>query len=207
MAILEGVILVLAGVGVCAVAGRMREKVLGIAGAPAQLSMIRGLLFCLIAGVGSALVGLGLTYGQPIRMVAEQFGATGATGNNAIWLPLMVAGGIPNLLYTFYLLRKNGTGARFSIEGTGRYWILAGLMALFWFGSTVLYGVAAVTLGDLGPILAWPLFMSLIVISANLWGVGTGEWRGAGRKPLAIMGTGVMVLVVAIVVLARASRL
>ena len=33
-------------------------------------------------------------------------------------------------------------------------------------------------MGSLGTVVGWPLFMSLIVITASIWGVLTGEWRG-----------------------------
>jgi len=114
---------------------------------------------------------------------------------------------VPNLIYCIYLMRKNGTGSRFGASGTGLYWLLAALMAFFWFGSTVLYGVSTVELGALGPVLAWPLFMSLIVITASVWGVATGEWRNSGKQPLRVMSAGVAVLVLAICVLSVAGRM
>jgi L-rhamnose-H+ transport protein len=49
------------------------------------------------------------------------------------------------------------------------------------------------------------VFMSMIVITASIWGVLTGEWRGTGRRPLQIMYGGVAVLILAIIVLSRAS--
>jgi L-rhamnose-H+ transport protein len=54
---------------------------------------------------------------------------------------------------------------------------------------------------SLGIVVAWPAFMSLIVITAMIWGVLTGEWKGSGRKPLKVMYTGLAVLVLSIVVL------
>ncbi|HEX9508673.1 MAG TPA: L-rhamnose/proton symporter RhaT, partial [Myxococcales bacterium] len=118
----------------------------------------------------------------------------------------MWAGGIPNLLYCLYLMKRNKTGSRFGISGTGSYWALAAAMALFWFASTVIYGAAAAKLGELGTVLGWPLFMSLIVITATVWGVMTGEWKNTGKQPLRIMSAGVAVLVGAIFVLSAASR-
>jgi L-rhamnose-H+ transport protein len=75
-------------------------------------------------------------------------------------------------------------------------------MALFWFGSTVMYGVAS---NSLGIVVAWPAFMSLIVIVAMIWGVVTGEWKGSGTKPLRVMYGGLAVLVLSIVVLSLAK--
>ena len=212
--VLLGVALVLAGVGVCAVAGRKREAALGLRSAAAQTgseaakpSVVKGLVFCLISGLGSALVNLGLNYGKPVSTAALKLGTDPLWAPNAVWLPLMCAGGVPNLLYCIYLMRKNRTGGKFGAGGTAHYWILAALMAFFWFGSTVMYGVSTVKLGELGTVLAWPLFMSLIVITASIWGVVTGEWKNTGRQPLAVQMSGVGVLVIAVFVLSAAGRI
>jgi hypothetical protein len=73
-------------------------------------------------------------------------------------------------------------------------------MAVCWFGSTLMYGISA---DWLGIVVAWPAFMSMIVIVAMILGVVTGEWKGSGKKPLQIMYWGLATLVVAIVVLSR----
>ena len=79
-------------------------------------------------------------------------------------------------------------------------------MAVFWFGSTLLYGLGAGQLGAWGLILGWPLFMSLIVITATTLGVLTGEWKGCGPFPIRMQWAGVTVLVLAIFILARSIR-
>ena len=203
--VLGGVTLVILGVGICAVAGRKREAALGQAIDPNKASVMRGLLFCVISGVGSALVNIGFTSGPALLEAAERAGASKQWAPNAIWLPLMLAGAIPNLIYCVYLIGKNRTGNRFAKPATASYYALAGVMAVFWFGSTLMYGIAAGDLGSMGTVLGWPLFMSLIVITASIWGVVTGEWRGSGKRPLQIMYIGVAVLILAIIVLSRAS--
>jgi len=205
LAVLLGIALVLVGIGICAVAGRRREEALG-QGPTEKRSLARGLLFCLISGLGSALVNFGLAFGTPLIEAARRTDTSTLWAPNAVWLPLMWAGGIPNLVYCVYLMKRNKTSDRFGVTGTGSHWALAAAMALFWFGSTVMYGAAAVELGDLGAVLAWPLFMSLIVITASLWGIVTGEWKNTGRQPLGIMSAGVLVLVLAVFVLSAASR-
>jgi L-rhamnose-H+ transport protein len=204
LAVLTGVALVLLGVGICAVAGRRREANLGQG--PARVSVMKGLLFSTISGVGSALVNLGLAFGAPLLLLARHAGATRAWSPNAVWLPLMLAGAVPNLVYCLYLMQKNRTGRRLAEAGNGGHYVLAGIMGVFWFASTVMYGIAAGQLGKLGAVLGWPLFMSLIVITASLWGVTTGEWRGSGRQPLRTMLGGVAVLILAIFVLATAPH-
>ncbi|MGH9477262.1 MAG: L-rhamnose/proton symporter RhaT [Terriglobales bacterium] len=213
--VLAGVILVLIGVGICAVAGRKRETALrarpesagsgtAVAAAPVHRTTVaQGLVYCVISGVGSALVNIGFTAGQPLQSLAQAHGASAIWAPNAIWLPLMLAGGVPGWLYCAYLVKKNRTGDRFRRPATGSYWWLAGLMALFWFGSTVLYGIGAGDLGQLGTVLGWPVFMSLIVITASVHGVRTGEWKASGKAPVRYMYSGIAVLILAIIVLSR----
>jgi L-rhamnose-H+ transport protein len=198
-----GVLLVILGVAVNAVAGRKREAVLGTG--PKNVSFGRGLLFCIISGLGSALVGLGVEWGDPIRKAARFATAPDMWTPNAIWLPLMVAGAIPNLIYCIYLIRKNRNASKFGESGTGSYWFLAALMAFFWFASTLMYGVSQGKMGNMGGAVAWPLFMSLIVIVASVVGVLTGEWKNTGTQPVRIQIAGVAVLIVAVIVLSMAT--
>jgi L-rhamnose-H+ transport protein len=201
VAVMGGVALVIVGVLVCAKAGRAREAALG-EGPVGKPSVGKGLLFCTFSGLGSALVGLGLQYGGRLADVAKAAGASETWKNNATWLPLMCAGAVPNLIYCIYLMSRNKTGNRLRAGGTGGYWFLAAIMAVCWFGSTVMYGVSK---NILGTVVAWPAFMSLIVITAMVLGVLTGEWKGSGRKPLQVMFAGLAVLVLSIVVLSLAT--
>lgn len=203
--LLFGVAIMLAGVAVCAAAGRMRERALKLVAGEGGGRYGIGLLLAVLCGLGASLINFGLAFGSVIIQLAQQHGATPLNAVNAVWLPVMMAGAIPNLAYCFYLLRRNRSGDKFSRGGLS-HWLLALLMAIFWFGSALLYGVATVKLGALGPILGWPLYMSLIVISASLVGIATGEWRKSGGRPLAIQFTGVALLIVAVFILTTASR-
>ncbi len=202
--ILAGVALVLAGVLVCAVAGRLREKAVQInAGGGKKITL--GLVLAFLCGFGASFVNFGLAFGAPLIASAREAGASALNAANAVWLPVMLAGAVPNLLYCFRLLAKNRTGGKFPDGGAG-HWALAFVMAVCWFGSTLLYGLSTVKLGAWGPILGWPLFMSLIVITASLLGMLTGEWKNSGAAPIRIQWAGVALLVLAVFILAETSR-
>ena len=205
LAVISGVALVLIGVSICALAGRRREAAQGAT--RARTSIAKGLVFCTLSGLTAALMNLGLAFGSPILEAAQKNGAPKLWSSNAAFLPLMLAGGVPNLAYCIYLMRKNNTRNRFREVGSGSHWFLAALMAISWFGSTILYGASTTTLGQLGTVLAWPLFMTLIVITATICGVVTGEWKDAGSQPFRIMVSGVVVLIAAIFVLSLSSRM
>jgi L-rhamnose-H+ transport protein len=206
LGVIGGVALVILGVGICAVAGRKREAALGTGPQAGQVSLGRGLIYCLISGLGSALVNFGMIAGRGLADASVRMGGSAIWAPNAAWLPLMVAGGVPNLLYCLYLLNKNKSRGKFSEASTGSYWLLALIMAICWFGSTLMYGMASGFLGAWGPTLAWPMFMSLIVITASVHGIRTGEWKGAGTTPLRIQLSGVAVLILAVIVLNMAGQ-
>lgn len=202
--VLGGVGLVIAGVVLCAIAGRKREKALSIQ-TQGNRKAAAGLTLAILCGFGAAFVNFGLAFGSPLLVQAQHHGAGALSAANAVWLPLMLAGAIPNLLYCIWLLQRNRTANKFREGGVSHYG-LAFAMAVLWFGSTLLYGAATAKLGEWGPILGWPVFMSLIVIMATLLGVSTGEWKNSGRVPLGIQWCGVALLVLAVFVLAGASR-
>jgi L-rhamnose-H+ transport protein len=206
LGILGGVALVIIGVGICAVAGRRREKALGLGPQAGKASIGMGLLYCLFSGLGSALVGIGLESGKALVDASVALHGNPLWAPMVAWLPLMLAGGIPNLLYCLYLLRKNKTGGKFSLPATGGYWLLAFVMAICWFGSTLMYGMSKDMFGSWGTTLAWPMFMSLIVITASVHGIRTGEWKNTGETPLRIQLSGLAVLILAVVVLTFAGQ-
>jgi len=201
-----GLVLVGMGVSVLAVAGGRRERATGIHAEAPQRPFGRGLFFAIAAGVLAACMNIAFTFGEPLVRIATDARVPPIWRTMPAWLLIMLGGSVANLLYCVHLLRKNRTGGRFREAGTGGYWLLAAIMAVFWFASTLMYGVASGKLGTLGPVLGWPLFMSLIVITASVLGLATGEWKNAGRGPVRIMLGGVAFLVCAVFVLATASR-
>jgi L-rhamnose-H+ transport protein len=202
-AVLGAIAFVLLGVMLCAVAGRMRETPSALA-TPSQKRTSQGLLLAFLCGILASLMNFGVAFGTPLVTVARTFGANSLYAINVIWLPLMLAGAVPNVLYCVWLMKKNRSGNKYRVGQS--HWALAAIMAIFWFGSTMLYGLAASQLGPWGPILGWPLFMSLIVITATMLGMFTGEWKDCGPIPIRIQWTGVAVLVLAIFVLAGSAR-
>lgn len=200
-----GIATVLLGVAICAVAGRMRESARPSPVCTQHNNATAGLILAILCGCGAAFMNFGLAFGAPLSDMAIRYGANRVSAGNAVWLPLLVAGAIPNLLYCLYLLNRNSSGCNFRRSGLN-HWILALAMGVLWFGSVLLYGASVSQLGPLGAAVGWPLFMSLIVIAASFLGIVTGEWRRSGHWPLAIQLTGVAALILAIFILGRATH-
>jgi L-rhamnose-H+ transport protein len=208
-----GVLLILAGIVGCAVAGKMKDKHLEAAdprpreSAAVSISIKAGLFICFLAGVGSPLINFGLAFGQPLLARAAAQGVNPSSQANVIWAPVVTSAFIPYILYCLHLLKKNNTGRLFLAPGTARNWVFGAVMGLLWFSSTVIYGAITARLKEMGPILGWPLYMSAIIIASNLWGLATGEWKGSGSRTLKTMLGSIFFLILGFAALAYAGRL
>ena len=216
---LAGVGIILAGVAACARAGILREAAQQGAKSPPSpsreqedkdgtsggISFVAGLGICVLSGIGSSFMSLALNQATPIYGAAEAMGVPSARLLNAVW-PVLLGGGFAvNAACCAFLLVRRGNAACFR-HATMSNLGLAAAMAVLWSGSNFVYGAGARGLGPLGLVLGWPIFMAMIVLTANAWGVLTGEWRGAGRRAAAWAGLGTLLLVGGIWVIASAGR-
>jgi L-rhamnose-H+ transport protein len=104
-----------------------------------------------------------------------------------------------------YRLNKNRTWGAFRDGSAVANWPLGISMGLLWFGGTVIYGVGATSLGTLGGVVGWPIFMTIDIIAALFWGAVTGEWKGASRQASIYNWTGVVILLIAIAVISAGN--
>ncbi len=200
-----GIALTILGVVLCGLAGRQREKDEAAKIERPSSGFLRGFIFDVLAGMCGSMLNFGLVAGAPLIEIARQHGASARDATNAAWVPVLLVGAIPAIVYCLRLLRKNHTGANFLCQGTIPYLFMALLMGVLWFGSVVLYGWATLRIGALGAVLGWPLFMVTIVLGSAVWGVVTGEWKHAGTRSRVLMASSIAMLVVAIGVLASAN--
>jgi L-rhamnose-H+ transport protein len=207
MLILLGVAVIIFGVALCGLAGHRREVSKQAQTAAIPSGFIGGFLLAFVSGILGSMLNLGLAFGGSIQRAALDQGASVAMMSNAVWLPCLYAGFLPGVIYCFLLMRKNHNLNLLNTPGTWYYWPAAASMGLLWYGSVVLYSISTVKLGDLGTSIGWPLFLASIVIVSTTLGVITGEWSHTGKQPIRIMISGVACLVVAIAILAYASRL
>lgn len=189
-----------AGVAVCSLAGRWKE------GTGAR-SYRRGLLIAITSGLLSACGNLGFAFGSEITQRAEQLGVSQALAPNALWTLLTLPLFLCNGLYSLFLLRRNGSLARFAGQGAGINFSLGAVMGLLWMSGFALYGAGARKLGDLGPSLGWAILMSTMVLAANLSGLLSGEWNAAPQPSRRQLALGVLLLLVAIAGLGFANRI
>jgi hypothetical protein len=78
-------------------------------------------------------------------------------------------------------------------------------MGIDWMAGMAAYGAGALSLGKLGTSMGWILFMTSMIIVANISGALTGEWKGSSARTLGIMAAGVATLMIGIIVVGMAG--
>jgi L-rhamnose-H+ transport protein len=210
VSVMLGVLVALVGTALVSWAARERDagkrsSELQSAQQDSARNLLTGLILCISSGILSSSGNLGFAFASKLSQKASELGA-GPTGSaSAVWSVILVPVFLCNFVYSLYLLRKNGTAPLFRKPGTAHYWGLAALMGVLWMGGMGAYGAGALALGALGTSMGFILFMSSMVITANILGLLTGEWRGASNRTMGLMAAGIVVLLLAIVVVGMAG--
>jgi L-rhamnose-H+ transport protein len=206
-----GIAVIVLGIVLCGIAGRSKEREQAQQSNESKRatspSFAKGLALALVAGAGSAFQNLGLAFGVPLLRRAAELGTPQGFQANVIWAPLLSATLIPYMVFCARLWKKNDSWNLFFAPKTAAYWLFGLLMGSLWFSSIVVYGAAATGMAELGPVLGWPLFMSAIILTSNVWGFALGEWKAASRSSLIMMFAGLGALIVGFCTLAWSSRL
>lgn len=200
MSLIIGTAIVLAGIYLCAKAGKLRERDT----APRQGFAV-GLLICILAGVFSPMLNFSFAFGDELQQRALAAGASLDAASNAIWPLCLTAGFLSNAGYAMFLLWKNDTWKIFR-GSSPLEWFWGSLMGLLCFGSFIVYGAGANALGSLGAVVGWPLFMSMALITSNSLGWVSGEWKGAPAGAVRLALYGIAVLIAAITVIALGGK-
>ncbi|MBV9085516.1 MAG: hypothetical protein JOZ62_22810 [Acidobacteriaceae bacterium] len=221
-----GVLAFIIGVVFCGNAARLRDN--SSDEMRATSNSISGYIFAGIAGVMSAVFNIGYTLAQPIANTGVSLGYSRESATNCIWLLMLGAGAIPNIVYCASLMMRNRTAHLLTTSDSGvatrsgspqitgnwlkserlrASWLRSIAMGLLWGGSILLYGAATPKLGNLGPSVGWPLSLATGLLVANLAGIFLGEWRGVTMLARRRMYQGISVLLAAIILCAAASKL
>jgi len=166
-------------------------------------------LIAVLSGVLSSLLNIGFVFGAPLSEKARALGCPEFLAAVTIWVPVLLGGLVFNMGYPAYLIsRKSSWSTLFRGDETASYWFRSSLMGVLWFGAILLYGIGASVMGRSGTVYGWALFSAITILTSNVWGVFTGEWKGAGAKPKVLMWFSAALLLSSFVILAgqQASR-
>lgn len=197
--LLAGIGLMVIGLTICAHAGNLKHREPEEQTRPKQFGL--GLMYCLAAGVLSALVNFALVFGAPIAKPAIASGVDPATANNAVWAIVFTVNYLVNIGYCLFRAARRGSLGKFRTDSTARYWALAIVMGMLWAGGIVAYGRGASLEGPLGPVFGFPIMLVTSILTGNAAGAVCGEWRNQPAAAKTAMRWAISVMVIAVLTL------
>jgi L-rhamnose-H+ transport protein len=203
--ILAGVAVMIAGIALSTRGGQIRERHTKTdSSTPPSHKYLGAVLLAILCGVMAPMLNFSFAFGQDIAHQAVVLGNTELHAAYAVW-PVGLAGGLlPNIAYSLYLLQKNRTWARFTLDSPDIFRAI--LMGALWMGAFALYGMSSGYLGALGTSIGWGLFQIFMIMTATLSGVVTGEWTRAPASSKLLLTSGFVCLAIATTLLATGNR-
>lgn len=205
LTLLSGTSLVILGILLCSIGGSRKNSSAGAMSLAQSNSFAAGLVIAILAGILSCLPNVGFAFGGKVTVAAEALGVSSSSAGNTVWALLFTLGGVSNLAYCGYRMMARKSFRQFGSRQSLRNLTLSAVMALMWIASFYLYGAGAARLGHWGVIVGWPLFISLSIITGNLWGLWRGEWRNASASARSFLNAGLLVLIAAVVIVAASN--
>jgi L-rhamnose-H+ transport protein len=199
--ILCGIAVMVLGIAVSARAGKARE---GSGKSASGGGYAAALAVAVLCGLMAPMLNYAFAFGQGIAQEAVRQGASPEAAGYAVWPIALLGGLVPNLAYSSWLLSRNRTWKHFRGAWRPDVWFGC-LMGVLWMGAFALYGVSSVYLGALGTSVGWALFQIFMIMTANLSGVLTGEWKSANSAARRGLWAGLALLTLATVVIAAGN--
>ena len=196
--VIGGIIISLVGVFLTAKAGIDRDKLTNSMSKGKNIT--KGILIAVTCGLLSSLLNVGFANAAPIAATAEEYGVITRNSSLAAWVVVLWGAFLMNIIYCVYLLFKNNSWSTFKSPSSMtayRWSIIAGLC---WFAALGVYGQGAALLGEIRPVIGWPILLGLSLIISNYWAYRAGEWKNA-KKPFTTLVYGLIVLIGSAIVL------
>lgn len=182
--VLGGIAAATVGILVSGLAGWLKDADLRNSDTlPVGFHLGKGLFFCILAGLLSAIFGVSLDVGRPIAAIAAAHGAGQFQGNI---LYIFSCGGafLSSAVYCLMLhLRQHTLGEYFRLPAgqPDRFlavnFSLAALTGLLWYAQFFLYSLGQVRMGDY-KFTSWAIDNAMIVFFSAFVGLLMREWKG-----------------------------
>lgn len=198
---LVGVMISLAGITIIGYAASLKSK--GMTeeerkAAVKEFALKKGILIAVLAGVMSACFNFGLSFGKPIQDAALAAGTNPLFAKNPVIMFVTFGGFITNLIYCVFLNIKNGSGKDyFSVPFPVlvNNIIFSAIGGTLWYMQFFFMGMGESKLPVSMMAFSWSILMAMNIAFSNIWGIILKEWKGAGKKTIAILVIGILVLV------------
>ena len=198
-AVILGVVVTLIGIAIIGVAGSMKAASLSEEEkreAVKDFNFTKGIVIALLAGFMSGCFNVGLEFGKELHFGAD-------TPDMFKTLPatfLVTLGGfVTNAIYCFYQNQKNHTWGDYAKGSVwGNNLLFCALAGALWYSQFfgLSLGKGFLTSSPTLMTLSFCILMALNVVFSNVWGIILKEWKGCSQKTIAVLITGIIVLII-----------
>ena len=197
-AVIIGVVVTLVGIAIIGIAGAMKSAALPEEEkkkAVKDFNFGKGIAVALLAGFMSACFNIGLNFGQDLYLegTKEIFKSLPAT------MLVTFGGFLTNAAYCLFQNNKNKTWGDYRQKTLwGNNILFCCLAGLLWYSQFfgLSLGKGFLTGYPVLITFSWCILMSLNVVFSNVWGIILKEWKGASRKTVTVLVTGIIVLII-----------
>ena len=198
LSVVAGVVVTLIGIAVIGVAGSMKSASLSEEqkkAAVKDFNFPKGLAIALLAGFMSGCFNVGLAFGADIHFAETDamYKALPAT------LLVTLGGFVTNAIYCLFQNHRNGTWGDYAKASVWTNNILfCALAGALWYSQFFGLSLGQGFLQDSPAMLTFSfcILMALNVTFSNVWGIILKEWKGCSAKTIAVLVTGLAILIV-----------
>lgn len=197
--VIIGVVVTLAGIAVIGIAGHMKSSALSEEEKKKTVkdfNFPKGIAVALLAGFMSACFNIGLGFGENLNFGDRTdviFRSLPAT------LLVTLGGFFTNAVYCLW---QNARNLSFGDYAKGGLWlnnaVFCALAGLLWYSQFfgLSLGKGFLTGSPALMTFSWCILMALNVTFSNVWGIILKEWKGCSSRTIAVLVTGIMILIV-----------
>ena len=196
--IIAGLVISLIGVAITAKAGIDRDKLIETSNKSKNIT--KGILIAVTCGLLSSLLNVGFANAAPVAQTAIEFGVIPRNSSLAAWVVVLWGAFLMNFGYSVFLLFRNNSWNTFTINKSLNAYKWAIIAGFCWFAALGVYGQGAALLGEIGPVIGWPILLGLSLLISNFWAYRAGEWKNA-KGPFNKLLAGLVVLIISAIVL------
>jgi len=196
-----GVIITVVGIAIIGYAGSLKSAEMSEEekkAAVKEFALKKGILIAVFSGIMSACFNFGFEAGKPIEEIALKHGTNPLFQKNPSLIFILLGGFITNLVYCAYLNIKNKT-YRDYVSVSGQVFLnnllFTFLAGLLWFLQFHFFGMGSSKLPAGMAIFGWSILMALNIAISNIWGILLKEWKGASRRTIIVLITGIIILI------------
>ena len=205
---LGGILLCLVGIAICGKAGVVRERTQAKSHDNSTYQFGKGILVAVFAGVMSACMSFAFKAGAPVQATAVELGVIPVRSNIPLLVVILWGGFITNAVWCIYLSVRNRSFKNYGDKTSPRLrnWLLCAAAGTLWYLQFFFYGMGETQMGDYN-FVSWSLHMAFVIVTSNMLGLLTGEWKGCHGKAVVWLYGGTAVLVLATCVIGLGSSM